>query len=419
MTRPSSLPPLHARRRLARAAATLLAAGSLLLTGALSAPSADADSAVKPSDGAFTIKGAGFGHGHGMSQYGAYGAAKSGLTWEEILAFYYPGTTLDTMSSKTKIKVWITSDKDNNLRVLPADGLKVYDDHDHELTLPTGSKYRSWRIKRSGSGYALSWKNSDGGYTTLHTKLDDSTWHFSTTGKIVKVRLPNGSTREFRGSVALVKRGSGGRTVNKVKLEDYVRSVVPSEMPTSWAPDAVRAQAVAARSYAIRIRDFTSYSGYDICDTTACQVYAGRATTTKSGHRTVRETAAGNGAVKATAGTIVTYGGKVALTQFASSNGGAMSSGGYPYLREKDDPYDGVVRSQSWKKTITAKKVAHAYPSVGTVKEIKITKRDGSGRWGGRVITVKIVGSKKTIKVTGSAFQRKFGMRSSLYTVKS
>ena len=179
-----------------------------------------------------------------------------------------------------------------------------------------------------------------------------------------------------------MKRGSGGRTVNKVKLEDYVRSVVPSEMPTSWAPDAVRAQAVAARSYAIRIRDFTSYSGYDICDTTACQVYGGMATTSSGGTRTVRETAAGTAAAKATAGTIVTYGGQVALTQFASSNGGAMSSGGYSYLREKDDPYDGVVRSQAWSRTITAKAVAQAYPSVGTVKQLTITKRDGSGRYG-------------------------------------
>jgi stage II sporulation protein D len=415
MTRPQLFRPT----RIVRAAATLLAAGSLLLTGALTAPSAEADSAVRPSSGKFVIKGAGFGHGHGMSQYGAYGAAKKGLSWKEILAFYYPGTTLETLSSSTTIKVWITADTDNNLRVMPAAGLKVYDSNDHSLTLPTGDRYRSWRIKRSGSGYQLAWKNAAGAYTTLATKLDTSTWMFSTKAKVVKVRLPNGATREYRGTLRLIKRGSGGRTVNKVKLEDYVKSVVPSEMPTSWAPDAVRAQAVAARSYAIRIRDFTSYSGYDICDTTACQVYGGKATTTSGGTRIVRETAAGTAAAKATAGTIVTYGGQVALTQFASSNGGAMSSGGYPYLREKDDPYDGVVKSQAWSKTVTAKAVAKAYPSVGTVKQLKISKRDGSGRYGGRVVSIKIVGSKKTLTVTGSAFQGKFRMRSSLYKITS
>jgi stage II sporulation protein D len=405
--------------RLVRGAAALLAAGSLLLAGALTAPTAEADSAVKPSSGKFVIKGAGYGHGHGMSQYGAYGAAKKGLSWKQILGFYYPGTTLQTLGSSTTIKVWISADDDNNLRVLPAAGLKLYDSNDHSLTLPTGSKYRSWRIKRSGAGYKLEWRDAAGTYTTLKTSLDSSTWIFSTKAKVVKVRLPNGATREYRGTVRLVKRGSGGRTVNKVKLEDYVRSVVPSEMPTSWAPDAVRAQAVAARSYAIRIRDFTSYSGYDICDTTACQVYGGKATTTSSGTRIVRETTAGTAAARATAGTIVTYDGKVALTQFASSNGGAMSSGGYPYLREKKDPYDGVVKSQAWSRTVTAKAVAKAYPSVGTVKQLKITARDGSGRYGGRVVSIQVVGSKKTQTVTGSAFQGKFKMRSSLYTITS
>ncbi|HEY0239389.1 MAG TPA: SpoIID/LytB domain-containing protein [Friedmanniella sp.] len=415
MTRPE----FFHRTRFLRASATLLAAGSLLLTGALTAPSAEADSSVKPSDGKFVIKGAGFGHGHGMSQYGAYGAAEKGLSWKEILAFYYPGTTLKTLSSSTTIKVWITADTDNDLKVPPAAGLKVYDSNDHSLTLPTDSKYKAWRIKRSGSGYQLSWKDAGGDYTTLSTDLDTSTWHVSDKAKVVKLRLPNGATREYRGTLRLIKRGSGGRTVNKVKLEDYVRSVVPSEMPTSWAPDAVRAQAVAARSYAIRIRDFTSNSGYDICDTTACQVYGGKATTTSAGKRIVRETAAGTAAAKETAGTIVTYDGAVALTQFASSNGGAMSSGGYPYLKEKDDPYDGVIKSQAWSKTITAKAVAKAYPSVGTVKKLKISARDGSGRYGGRVVSIKITGSKKSITVSGSAFKSKFAMRSTLYKVTS
>jgi SpoIID/LytB domain protein len=76
---------------------------------------------------------------------------------------------------------------------------------------------------------------------------------------------------------------------------------------------------VAARSYAVRLRDVGGYSGFDICDTTACQVYGGLG----------RETRAGNAAVKATSGKIVTYRGKVALTQFASSNGGYSATGGY------------------------------------------------------------------------------------------
>lgn len=393
------------RSRAGRLLAGFVALG-VLAAPVLSAPSATADSAVKPDGGSFTIKGAGFGHGHGMSQYGAYGAAKKGLTWKKILTFYYPGTKRTTLPKATNIHVWLTADDDDSLRVSPAAGLKVSDRSGHKLTLPTGTGYTSWRISRSGAGYKLAYRNASGRWKTKATKLDSSTWTFSTTAKVVRVVLP-GSTKSYRGSVKLVKRDGGGRTVNTVRLEDYVRSVVPAEMPTSWLPDAVRAQAVAARSYAVRLRDFYDYTGYDICDTTACQVYRGLAS----------ENTGGDAATKATAGVIVTYDGAVALTQFASSNGGATAKSNLPYLTAKPDPYDGVITSQAWTRTITAKAVAREWSSVGTVKKLQVTKRDGSGRYGGRVTTIKIIGSKKTVSVSGGTFQSRFGLRSSLFKV--
>lgn len=413
MTRPLPLRPLG----LARATATLVAAGSLLLTAALTAPAAEAASAVTPSGGAFKINGAGWGHEHGMSQWGAYAQARAGRSWQQIVAFYYPGTKATTRSGSTTIRVWITADRDSDLRVLPAAGLTLSDAHGHRLTLPTGSKYRSWRVKRSGAGYALSSIDGNGASTALRTGLDTSTWHFSTSSKVVKVRLPGSVTKEYRGTVALVKRGAGARTVNTLRLEDYVRSVVPSEMPTSWSRQAVQAQAVAARTFAARLAEVTSYPGYDVCDTTNCQVYGGRATIYGNGRRVVRETTAGDAAVKATQGVVLTYGGKAALTQFSSSNGGASDSGGLPYLVEQLDPWDGKLKSQTWSRTITASSVARAYGSVGTVRSITITKRSGTGRWGGHVYRVKITGSKKSITVSGGSFQGRFGLRSSLFTV--
>ena len=236
-----------------------------------------------------------------MSQYGAYGAARSGLSWEQILAFYYPGTRLTKMASGTTLRVWVTGDNDGTCGCEPASGLTVTDSNGERFRVPTGSKYRSWRISRSGSGYALSYRNSAGSNVSVSTGLSSGTWSFSSSSKIIEVIMPSGSVRPYRGSVALVKRGSSGRTVNRVLLEDYVKGVVASEMPTSWHPEAVAAQTVAARSYAVRIRDFYTYDGYDICDTTACQVYGG----------INRETSAGNAAVKATNGTIVTYKGAV------------------------------------------------------------------------------------------------------------
>ena len=381
---------------------------SLLSTLALLTPTpAVADSAVGPQDGRFTIRGSGFGHGHGMSQYGAYGAARKGLGWQDILAFYYPRTTLTTMPTGTTIKVWLTADDDDDLRVAPAGGLTVSDASGHREVLPAGEDYTGWRISRSGSVNRLSYRTSSGGFETRSTALTGTTWSFSAPGKVLDLVLPGGRTRTYRGSLALVPRGTGARTVNRVLLEDYVRAVVPSEMPTSWAADAVRVQAVAARSYAVRTRDFSDQPGYDICDTTACQVYGGKS----------REDSRGDAAVKATAGTVVSYQGQVALTQFASSNGGALASSTLPYLVAKPDPYDGVVTSQTWTRTVTASSIAAAWPAAGTVRGLRVTSRDGSGPWGGRVRTITIVGSKSTVTVAGSTFQSRFGMRSSLYTV--
>jgi stage II sporulation protein D len=396
-----------ARSRIRRLLSGALVLAVIGTSAVLTTIPARADSAVSARSGSFTIRGAGWGHGWGMSQYGAYGAARNGLSWKQILAFYYRGTRLGKMPSGTKIKVWITADNDNSLQVLPASGLAVRDTAGHVYTLPTGARYTSWRISRSGAGYRLSYRTSSGSYVTKSTGLTSGTWSFSTRSKIVKVVLPNGSVRAYRGSVALIKRGTGGRTINNVLLEDYVRGVVPTEMPTSWPPNAVRAQAVAARSYAVRLQKFARYSGYDICDTTACQVYGGMG----------RETSGGNAAVKATAGTIVTYRGVVALAQFAPSNGGHSARGDYPYLAAQRDPCDGVIKSQAWTRTLSAGSISRAWPSVGTAKRLQITSRDGAGAWGGRVKAIKIIGTSRTATVSGTTFQHMFGMRSSLYAV--
>jgi stage II sporulation protein D len=381
---------------------------SLLTTLALVAPpTARADTAVGPKSGSFTVRGAGFGHGHGMSQYGAYGAARKGLSWKQILAFYYPGTKLTTMAKGTTIKVWLTADSDSDVRVQPTKGLRVTDAKGRVHRVPTGKAYTSWRIGRSGSGSKLAYRTTSGRWKTRATGLGGGTWSFSSTAKVLTLVLPGGATKQYRGSIALVPRGSGGRTVNKVLLEDYVRAVVPAEMPTSWLADAVRSQAVAARSYAVRTRDFSDNPGYDICDTTTCQVYGGKRA----------ETARGDAAVKATAGRVVSYRGQVALTQFASSNGGALAASNLPYLVAKKDPYDGVVTSQAWTRTLSAAAISRAWPSVGTVTRLRVTSRDGSGSWGGRVQKITITGTKGSVAVAGSTFQYRFGLRSTLYTV--
>jgi stage II sporulation protein D len=365
------------------------------------------DSPVTASASSFTIHGQGWGHGWGMSQYGAYGAARKGLSWKQILGFYYTGTKVEKQTTLPRIRVWVTADSDADLRVLPAAGLWVSDPSGKRVTLPTGSKYDLWRLSRSGSSLKLSYRNGSGSWVTYKTSLGSGMWSFHNKATIVRVKMPNGSVRPYRGYVGLVKRKSSARTVNTVSLQSYVKGVVASEMPTSWATDAVKAQAVAARSYAVRLASFQQYDGADLCDTTSCQVYGG----------VNRETTAGNAAVRATKEIIVTYKGKVAYTQFASSNGGSSANGDFPYLKAKNDPYDGVITSHKWSRSISKASLKKAWPKAGTVTSLKVTARDGHGRWGGRVTKIKISGSKGSVTVAGSTFQSRFGLKSRLFSV--
>ncbi len=166
----SSQPPAAflATRRIRRLLGAALALAVIGTSAVLTTIPAQADSVVSARSATFTLHGVGWGHGWGMSQYGAYGAARKGLSWKRILAFYYRGTQLSTVPSGTRIKVWITADNDSSLRVLPASGLTAQDSG-HRYALPAGPNYTSWRISRSGSGYRLSYRTRSGSYLTKST----------------------------------------------------------------------------------------------------------------------------------------------------------------------------------------------------------------------------------------------------------
>lgn len=409
--------PRGTRHRGARLLLTLGTALTAVTASWVSAGPAVADPVVTASSGGVTVRGQGFGHGIGLSQYGAYGAAVRGLSWPQILSFYYAGTTLSSQPAGTSIRIWITADSDNVLRLVPSAGLRVSDATGHSYPLPTGSNYRSWRISRAGSGYKLTYLSAAGSWKTQPTQLGISTWTASDAAKVMKVIVPGGVTREYRGTLSQAKHGSGGRTVNTVGMEDYLKGVVPSEMPTSWPVDAVRSQAVAARSYASRLqKDATTGTGYDLCDTPSCQVYQPYASSS-GGVRRINETSRGNAAVLATAHRILTWGSYIAFTQFAASNGGFEVDGGRPYLKARTDPYDAVVSRNAWTRTLSAATLQRQWPSAGTVRAVQVSERDGGGAWGGRVVTLRIIGSKQTVSVAGKTFQSRFGLRSNLFTV--
>ena len=396
----------------ALARTAIAAIGVAALTAGVVGPAlpAHADAAVSPRSSAITIVGAGWGHGKGMSQYGAYGAATKGLKYDEIIDFYYPGTKLDELPSGNIVRVWITADTDNALHFRAVSGQKIVDSTGKSLTLPYSSKYTKWRISRSGKNRVLYYRNTSGKYVKYTTKLMPTrVWYVQNpkTGT-VKLAMPNGDTRTYRGKLSLRLSGSTAKTINLVSMESYLRGVVPAEMPASWSAEAVKAQSVAARTYAAKLRSTVSSSAiYDLCDTSACQVYKGVAAEYSSSDK----------AIAATADKVVEYKGKLALTMFSSSNGGWSASAGpdYPYLTAKKDPYDGVKRDQTWSVTLSSSKIQKAYSSVGTLKSVQISDRDGDGTYGGRVEKVKITGSKGSVTVTGGAFKSKFGLKERLF----
>ena len=112
---------------------------------------------------------------------------------------------------------------------------------------------------------------------------------------------------------------------------------------------------------------------------------------------------------------MLTYAGAPALTEFSASNGGFTTDGDKPYLIAKPDPWDGAVANSAhaWEFKLKAATVNQGYPEIGKVQALRVTKRDGNGAWGGRVLQVRLVGSAKTITVLGSSFASRMGLRHS------
>ena len=340
-----------------------------------------------PVQAKIVVRGHGYGHGHGMSQYGAYGAARQGLTVDQILGFYYPGTTLSDLGGR--IRVLVSGDTTDDVVVSPAPGLTVRDRGDRTTyALPEIPGVQRWRLTVA-----------DG--RTVVEYLTDAWKRWEAEGKAAFVGdgqfkadgpltlwTPAGA-KTYRGKLRAAAPTPGATqrdTLNIVALDDYVKGVVPYEMPSTWHAEAVKAQAVAARTYAAWTRAQNRKRYYQICDTTSCQVYGGVA----------GEQPAASAAVDATAGKVLLHDGQPAFTQFSSSSGGWTSAGTVPYLPAQEDPYDGhdANPNHSWAVTVDATRLERAYPAIGELRRIRVTTRDGNGEWFGRVRTLQLDGTR-------------------------
>jgi stage II sporulation protein D len=350
------------------------------------------------------ISGHGYGHGHGMSQYGAEGAARQGLTYQQIAEFYYAGTQWGTAGGR--VTVQLTADSTpSDLVVRARSGLTLRDAGAGTRTPLPENGATAWRVVtgRSGIGAVSYLTDQWHPFATLQ-----GTGEFFAGGRPITLVTPSGD-RAYRGRLRTALTSSGARaTVNELRLEKYLRGVVPLEIPASWSTEAVRAQAVAARTYAAYERAHPRSSAYQICDTTSCQVYGGVAAEHPLATRAIRDTRT----------QVLTSDGEPAFTQFGSSSGGWTAAGAVPYLAAREDPYDGWAGNpvHDWTVVVTDTRLEQAWPRVGDLTRIDITSRDGNGAWGGRVGSITLTGSGGQVTVSGDAFRSALGLRSTWLT---
>ncbi len=227
----------------------------------------------------------------------------------------------------------------------------------------------------------------------------------------------NGHERFGEFSIGVTEEG---RLIPVVRLprDRYLKGVVPKEMSTAAPLDALRAQAIAARTFSVRISGRYDAAGYDICDTTSCQVYGGDDV----------GTAASDRAVDSTSGLILTYDGKPAHTFYHASSGGYVEnsedifSAALPYLVAAEDPYSGGAAARQWEARFTpaelATRLAKKGYQLGRIKRWKIDEQLPSGR----VVGLTIVGTGDRVTLKKEAIRSALGydkVKSLLFTTDS
>jgi stage II sporulation protein D len=361
--------------------AATLAAGSATAAYAASVCTGTCFAAPAGSGALFVFSGHGWGHGVGMSQYGAYGYAQHGASFQQILAHYYPGTTLRP-APNTKFRV-LLADRKKKLTLSSELPFTVKDGAGQKLTLPAGKITFGTGLKIAGQSLTapLTFLPGQGGSLTLN--------------------------RAYRGQIQVDVVDGKLRAVNIVGLEQYLYGVVPSEMPSAWASQALAAQAVAARSYALATRKIGA--PYDAYSDTRSQMYLGLS----------NESPATTAAVTATKGQALFFGSTIATTFFYSTSGGQTESSldwtgtALPYLVSVPDPYDDISPYHNWGPVpITAQTISKALKLTGPITDAT-TVANAAGRVGKLTLVMPLA----PMTVAAAALRSAIGLRSTWFTV--
>ena len=222
--------------------------------------------------------------------------------------------------------------------------------------------------------------------------------------------------REYFGGVRLNVADKKFTVINLVPMEEYLRGVLPEEMSSSYPAEALKAQAVAARSFALKNRDKHKKNGFDLCDKTHCQLYIG-AKTFETTDKAVAETF----------GEILTYKDKLIETSFHADSGGVTENASdvwgrvMPCLVTVKEVFKQV---EPWTVKVSVKDFSSRFgDNFGVLKkielsELKIGKGAKDRTSSGRVDSAQIVGSKKTLTLSGIDLRRKFSLPSTLFDIK-
>ncbi len=367
---------------------TAVLAASLASLAALAlGPQSEARTS-QPGPASFLVSGRGWGHGVGLSQWGAYGFARQGMSFDEILAHYYQGTTLGP-APVARVRVLlvpgqarVTVSSDAPFRVRDSLG------ETHELTAGPHQFGPGFRLRVVG-----------------RQQLQQLTGPLTFLPGTAPLKLD----RPYRGQFVASASSGKVRIVNHVGLEAYLFGVVPGEMPFYWLPEALKVQAVAARSYALAVRK--TGSDFDLYPDVRSQVYRGI-----SGER-----ASTSAAVQATAGQVVLYRGRIATTYFFSTSGGRTAtvndvwpgSGSIPYLVSVDDPYDSLSPHHAWGPfSVQSRRLARALQVRGRLLDVRLAV--GAS---GRVRTVTSIGTGGQRTISAADVRRALGLRSTWFRI--
>lgn len=369
------------------------------------------------------IVGHGWGHGRGLSQYGALGYAKDqGWSREQILGHYYSNTSAGSVPASStpdpdRLRVELLYMSGRQTTVSLGDGAIELVASDGSVVATSGANTNTVTLiakgseitARFGSGCDGPWERAlDLGSASIRVRARTEG---TAQANLLQVCGPSFSVW-YDGDIVSTISNSQQRTTNIVTVDQYLRGVVPNEVPASWPATVLEVQAIAARSYVLA-GDQRFSPVADTCDTTRCQVYDGRFTTRGGWRRSTQSTT--DDAVKATSGMVRTLSdGKIARTEFSSSSGGYTAGGDFPAVPDDGDAVADNPNS-TWTTTVNLSSIEKQH-DLGRIAELAIVERNRLGRDGGRVLRAEYRFERGTVEVSGDDFRRAFGLKSNWFT---